>query len=228
VSPSKDNDYNIMQKVGSFRGGKVGDLLGYLEGKTILTGHEVVQSFRDQAGFLRAGEGSKVLAHARKAPINKIDAAMSRYGGQYVQASSFRYTRPQGVSLWLSPSGQVIQIPFHLRNADRVIKALRLKNPVKYEGPEHSDLQTILNYGYARVQMHEKSFAADATLPLTGGQIAALRELRRGADGTRTFAGRVSAPNGEHKAMFDDYQMGEGALNKFIAESRTGVRKESK
>lgn len=212
--------YNIMKMVGSFRSGKAGELLNYLDGKTIISGHDVVQNYRSQAGYVSA-KLPNIEAFARKAPVAKIDAAMSKQGG-YVNANEFRYTSPQGVSLWISPDGRIIRVPFHIRNADSVVQALKLKNPVKYNGPENPVLQTILNHGYVRVQLHDQSFAADATVPLSGGQIKSLRDLGRGREGMRTFAGRLVEPNGEHRAIYDDYQMGSGALNKFIAESRKG------
>jgi hypothetical protein len=85
---------------------------------------------------------------------------------------------------------------------------------------ENDALQTILNHGYARVQLHDQSYAVDSTVPLSSGQVQLLRELSRGANGKRTFAGRLTNPNGEGKAMIDDYSMGSGALNKYITESR--------
>lgn len=213
--------YNITKLVGTLRGKRAAETLAYLDGKHILSGHDVVQEYRSQAGFARiADPRPKIVAFARRAPVAKINSAMLAAGGQYVTPSTFRYTHPQGVSLWIAPDGRVIQIPFHLRNAGAVIKKLRLRNPVQYEGMEHDALQLILNHGYARVQLHNQSYAADTTVPLTSGQVTALRELARGADGKRTFAGRLTNPNGEHREMIDDYAMGSGALNKYIAESR--------
>src|SRR6185369_3486315 len=129
------------------------------------------------------------------------------------------YQRPHGVSLWIDPDGKTLEVPFHLRSADAAIRKLKLKNPVTYEGPEHDDLQAILNLGYVRVQLHEGAYAADATRPLTGGQIQALRQLRRGDGMNRDFAGRWTMPNGEHRMMFTESEHGQNALNKYVAES---------
>jgi hypothetical protein len=210
-----------MKLVGSLRGKRAAETLAYLDGKHILSGHDVVQNYRSQAGFAAVAAPPKLLTFARKAPIAKINATMVKNQGQFVDPNMFRYTRPQGVSLWISPDGKLIRIPFHVRNADRVIKQMRLKNPVKYTGPEHEAIQTILNHGYVRVQMHDQSFAVDSSLPMSSGQVRVLHELSRGSQGKRSFAGRLVEPNGEHRAMIDDFSLGgRSALNKYIVESR--------
>lgn len=214
--------YNIMKLVGRFGGNKTGDLLNYLDGKQIISGHDIVQNYRAQAGYVSTAGIPKLEAFARKAPIAKINAAMVKNGGEVVPPDNYRYGDPQGTSLWISPDGKLIHIPFHVRNADKVIKALRLKNPVPYQGPEHDVIQTILNHGYVRVQMHEQSYAADSSVPLTSQQIMALRTLRKGPKGMRDFAGRLVNPNGEHRAIYDDFSSPtSNSLTKYIAESRS-------
>jgi hypothetical protein len=212
--------YNILKLVGMLRGKRAAETLAYLDGKNIISGHDVVQEYRSQAGFARVADPMpKIIRFARNAPHARINAAIVSAGGKYVNPNVFRYTRPQGVSLWLTPDGRMLQIPFHVRNAAAVIKKLRLKNPVQYEGMENDALQTMLNHGYARVQLHDQSYAIDSTVPLSSGQVQLLRELSRGANGKRTFAGRLTNPNGEGKLMIDDYS-GTGGLTKYIAESR--------
>jgi hypothetical protein len=225
--------YNIMKLVGSFSvpvqkpgahllGGA--QLLDYLAGKDVLTGHDVVQNFRSQAGFLRPGAipgATAVLKLIQKSQTNRIVTAMVKNQGEIItNPSVFRYTRPQGMSLWVSPEGQIVRIPFHLRNAARVIEQLKLKNPVEYEGPEQSDFQTILNHGFLRVQMHEQSYAVDATAPLTAQQTMVLKAFKPGPDGSREFMGRVVAPNGEHR----NFYQGVTALNDFITASKQGSK----
>jgi hypothetical protein len=213
--------YNIMKLVGMLRGKRAAETLAYLDGKHILSGHDVVQEYRSQAGFARLVDPTpKVVSFARRAPVAKINNAIVQADGTPVKAEDFRYGNHSGTSLWLSPDGKVFRVPFHLRNADIVIKKLRLKNPVQYEGMEHDALQLMLNHGYARVQLHEQSYATDSTVPLTSGQVQVLRQLSRGPEGKRSFAGRLTNPNGEPKDMIDDYSMGSGALNKYSAESR--------
>ena len=213
--------YNIMKLVGNLRGKRAAETLVYLEGKNILQGHDVVQDYRSQAGFARVSSVPKLVELARRAPVAKINAALLKTGGKVVKANDFRFSRPQGISLWISPRGQVIQVPYHLTSADKAIKSLHLKNPVLYEGLEHSELQTMLNHGYVRVQLHEQSYAADSSLPLTAEQVVALRELRRSEAGQRQFAGRRMSPSGQQKSMHDDWsEGGNGALNKYIVESR--------
>ena len=211
--------YNIMKLVGNLKGKKAAETLVYLEGKNILSGHDVVQNYRSQAGFARVSPLPKVIEMARRAPIARINQALVKTGGKVVKPSDFRFGRPMGVSLWIAPNGEVIQVPFHLTSADKTIKALKLKNPVRYEGPEHSELQTMLNHGYVRVQLHEQMYAADSSLPMTAPQVVALRELRRSDAGQRQFAGRLTSPSGEHQAMHDEWADAR-ALNKYIDASR--------
>lgn len=225
VDPSAPS-YNIMRPVGSFRiPGKVVPLLDYLSGKDILSGNDIVQNYRSQAGFIRPGSipgATQVLKMIQKQKVGQIEAAMVKNQGQVItNPSVFKYTRPEGMSLWIGPNGKIIQIPFHLRSADRVVQDLKLKNPVQYEGPEHGVTQTILNRGFLRVQMHAQSYAVDATAPLTSEQILALKAIRPGPDGPRDFVARTVAPNGEHR----DFYAGTDALKEFIDASEKGAKK---
>lgn len=201
--------YNIMKLVGRL-GGKMGPAtLAKLEGKEVLSGHDVLANYKSQAGFLALGTSQykAVEGLLKKNLTNKIEDSMVRQGGSFVDnLNAFRNQRHMGTSLWIGQDGRVIRVHFHLRNAARVSDDLKLQNPVQYEGPEHSDQQTILNYGFVRVQMHENMLAVDATAPLSEGQKRVLRELmRKSTTGDREFRGRVVNPNGEHRSFTQSY-----------------------
>lgn len=224
--------YNIMKLVGYLKakdepgrallGGA--RLLDYLNGKDVVSGHDVLADYKSQAGYVRVGLLAPDVtkkAVAAPAQTDKIVSTMVKKQGEIVSdLGEFRRTDPQGMSLWVSPDGRVIKVPFHLRSADAVIRALKLKSPVQYEGPEHPEMQTILNHGFARVQMHAQSYAVDATRALTDEQIASLKALGRGREGKRDFVGRITNPNGEHR----DFYQGDRALYKFIDDTRKGEK----
>jgi len=219
VDPSAENGYQILVKGPSFNERPVTDVLRYIDSKNVLSGHDVVQNMRSQAGFIAIKGADKLESFAKTNPPARVNPALISLGGKVVKPEDYRYQRPHGVSLWIDPDGKTLEVPFHLRSADAAIRKLKLKNPVTYEGPEHDDLQAILNLGYVRVQLHEGAYAADATRPLTGGQIQALRQLRRGDGMNRDFAGRWTMPNGEHRMMFTESEHGQNALNKYVADS---------
>lgn len=199
-------------------------LLDYLNGKDVVSGHDVLANYKSQAGFARVGmlvPRAVAKAVAPKTQTPKIVSTMVKYGGEVVKdLSEFRRTTPHGMSLWISPDGEVIKVPFHLRSADAVTRSLKLKNPVQYEGPEHSEMQTILNHGFVRIQMHAESYAGDASRPLTDAQIVALKALARSPEGKRSFVARSINANGEHRQFFE----GDRSVHEFIADLQKGEK----
>jgi hypothetical protein len=221
--------YNIMKLVGYLKAKDVPGrellggrrLLDYLEGKDVVSGHEVIADYKSQAGFARVGMlvPKKAAAAVTGDQSSKVISALTKSGGEVVKdLSEFQRTDPQGMSLWIAPNGKVVKVPFHLRSADAVIKATKLKNPVQYEGPEHADMQTMLNHGFVRIQMHADSYAGDATKALTDAQITSLKALQKGRGGKRDFVARTINPNGEHRA----FHQGDRAIYDFIADLEKG------
>jgi hypothetical protein len=110
----------------------------------------------------------------------------------------FAMRAKSGVSLWVAPDGQAVQVPFHLRSAAKAVESLGLVLP-PYDGPEDAETQLLLNHGFARTQLSPATAAIDVAGQPSEKQAGALEKLLPAGEdrGLREVYGRIVGPNGE-------------------------------
>jgi hypothetical protein len=138
----------------------------------VLSGHDIIDSYRSQAGFAR-------IARPKAAPDSKMPAlitAMTKTGGKVVPTTALdQKSSGFGMnSYWLLPNGRLIQSPVvHMRHADMVNKTFPLPRVPGYDGAMHGAgprVQALLNLGAIRVQSSGNSIAFDLSAKITGKQ----------------------------------------------------------
>jgi hypothetical protein len=210
----KGPSYNTTRLFGMLRGGKLAEVLQRMEGREVVRGQEFLDNYRGQAGYIggaRPAEVRKVIAQSKNNA--KAVKKLIKAGAEPVPVlGSLKYaggkTQFEGMSLWLTPDGRVLDAGYHAKNAARA----GLKNPISYEGSESDAIQSALNNGIARIQLHRDLLAMDSTTPITAAQVNALKTIR----GSRQFGGRVVNPNGTHESYTEDF-------NEFVTQSRENI-----
>jgi hypothetical protein len=193
VAPS----YNTMKVLGSLRGKNMVQTLDKLGGREIISGSDIVQQYKNQAGFVRLS----APAPSPDAETGKVFTKMMNTGGQVVPASALDSDSPhmKGFmnSFWLFPSGRVVRSTYtHVGHT----MAMKIPPIGGYAGDGAGGrIQRLLNMGIVRVQGGGKVIAFDATAQLTDAQRAI---IKRASEGKDWWAGQITDEKGKLVSHF--------------------------
>lgn len=189
VAPS----FNTTKVFGSLRGKNLVQMLDKLKGLEILRGHDVVESYRSQAGFARLSAPPL----PPDAELNKVFAKMTEIQGSVVSLATVmkgsRQTAGGVNSFWLFPNGRIVRSTMtHAGHA----RAMRIPGIRGYQGTDGSagaSVQRLLNMGIVRVQASGDMAGFDLSVPLTDVQKMMLQKIAR----DREYAAQVTDQKGK-------------------------------
>lgn len=196
----KAPSFNTTELVGTLRGKNLVEMLDKLEGLEVIKGHDVIQSFRSQAGFARIAMPEPIP----EAAAAKLLTSMTKIGGQVVPVSALREASRRGThdSYWLLPNGRIVSLGDISHG--RFAQLLKLPSaPGFSSGVAGGRIQTLLNRGVIRLQASGTTVAFDVSAKLTVQQKAV---IKMAAAGHQTWAAQITDAKGEPISFFHSAQ----------------------